>query len=102
VQDFPKATGKWQISTEGGIEPRWRRDGRELFCVSDRKVMAVDVGTDGTAFHAGAPRALFEVSLDQRILRNHYVVSADGQRFLVIVAAEQGNATPITVVINWR
>jgi Tol biopolymer transport system component len=102
VQDFPKPTGKWQISTGGGIEPRWRRDGRELFYIADRKFMAVDVRTDGTAFQAGVPRPLFETDLDQRILRNHYVVSADGQRFLVIVPAAQGSVTPLTVVVNWR
>jgi Tol biopolymer transport system component len=102
VQDFPKPTGKWQISTGGGIEVRWRRDGRELFYVGDRKIMAVDVRMDGTAFHAGGPRPLFEANFDQRILRNHYVVSADGQRFLVIVPTEQGSVTPITVVVNWR
>jgi hypothetical protein len=65
--------------------------------------MATDVRTDGTAFQAGVPRALFEANFDQRILRNHYVVSADGQRFLVIdAAAEPASVDPITVVVNWR
>jgi len=90
VQDFPKPTGKGQVSTEGGAEPRWRRDGRELFYIAGRELMAADVRTDGAAFHAGVPRVLFEANLDSRTaVRNRYVVSPDGQRFLIIAPAEQ-------------
>lgn len=103
VQDFPKPTGKWKVSTEGGAEPRWRRDGRELFYIAGRKLMAADVRTDAASFHAGAPRVLFEANLDPRTaIRNRYVVSPDGQRFLIITSAEQADTAPLTVVVNWR
>ena len=59
VQAAPPANGKWQISVAGGSQPRWRRDGKELFFVSlDRKLMAVDIQA-GTGAAAGAPRVLF-------------------------------------------
>ena len=77
VMDFPKPTGKWKVSTEGGAEPQWRRDGRELFYLGGRprKLMAVDVRAVGATFQAGVPRALFEANLDPRTtVRNRYVV----------------------------
>jgi hypothetical protein len=103
--DFPKPTGKWKVSTDGGVEPQWRRDGRELFYLGGRprKLMAVDVRAVGATFQAGVPRALFEANLDPRAnFRNRYVVSPDGQRFLIIAPAEQAGRTPLTVVLNWR
>ena len=105
VMDFPKPTGKWKVSTDGGAEPQWRRDGRELFYVGGRprKLMAVDVRTVGATFQAGVPRALFEANLDPRTtVRNRYIPSPDGQRFLMIAPAEQAGPTPLTVVLNWR
>ncbi len=105
VMDFPKPTGKWKVSTDGGAEPQWRRDGRELFYVSGRppKLMAVDVRAVGATFQAGVPRALFEANLDPRTtVRNRYIPSPDGQRFLMIAPAEQAGPTPLTVVLNWR
>ena len=103
VMDFPKPTGKWKVSTEGGAEARWRRDGRELFYIAGRKLMAADVRTGGAVFHAGVPRVLFEASIDPRTnRRNRYVVSPDGQRFLIIAQAEEAGPTPLTVVLNWR
>jgi serine/threonine protein kinase/Tol biopolymer transport system component len=105
VMDFPKPTGKWKVSTEGGAEPQWRRDGRELFYLGGRprKLMTVDVRAVGATFQAGVPRALFEANLDPRAnVRNRYVVSPDGQRFLIIAPAEQAGPTPLTVVLNWR
>jgi Tol biopolymer transport system component len=47
VQPYPGLGGKWQVSTDGGLEPVWNRDGRELFYRSANKVMAVDVATRG-------------------------------------------------------
>jgi serine/threonine protein kinase/Tol biopolymer transport system component len=103
VMDFPKPTGKWKVSTEGGAEPRWRRDGRELIYIAGRKLMAADIRTEGVAFHAGVPRVLFEPNLARGLGgRNRYVVSPDGQRFLMIAQAEQAGPTPLTVVENWR
>jgi eukaryotic-like serine/threonine-protein kinase len=109
VQTFPKATGKWQISTTGGEEPMWRRDGKELFYLSHGesasggdKLMSVAVDTNSAAFQAGIPKELFETQLIPLwYWRNVYAVSPDGQRFLMIVPAAQAKPQPITVVLNW-
>jgi Tol biopolymer transport system component/predicted Ser/Thr protein kinase len=99
--DGKPTRGKWQVSTNGGLEPRWRRDGRELFYVNDSTLFAVDVKIDGAAFEAGIPKALFDLQLpDPR--RNRFVVSRDGQRFLFNAAAEQASDAPIQVLVNWR
>jgi hypothetical protein len=100
IQSFPALTGKEQVSTEGGSEPRWRRDGKELFYVAaDRKLMSVPVKS-GTTFQAEAPRALFETTLPFAALRQNYSVSPDGQRFLLNTPAGT-TSPPITVVENW-
>jgi len=103
VQSFPTPGGKWQISTSGGADPRWRRDGRELFFISsDRKLMAVDIQA-GSIFQVGLPRPLFDVRVSGLIdVRTHYAVAADGRRFLVNTIDETDVAAPITVVLNWR
>ena len=92
--------GKWRISTSGGLEPRWRRDGKELFCLSNTTLMAVEVKTEGGAFRAGIPKPLFETRLPPQ-RRNRYVVSRDGQRFLVNTPLEQTAAFPFHVLVNW-
>ncbi|HXI62633.1 MAG TPA: protein kinase [Pyrinomonadaceae bacterium] len=104
VQTFPASGAKWQISVSGGSQPRWRRDGKELFFLGgDRKVTAVEVNIDAPGFVHGAPRALFETRISKGEDRpgNQYVVTSDGQRFLVNTVAEEGAYTPINVVLNW-
>ncbi len=60
VQPFPAAGSKWQVSTAGGVAPRWRADGKELyFLAPDATLMAVPVTAAGTSFEAGTPVALF-------------------------------------------
>jgi Tol biopolymer transport system component len=104
VQSFPVSGGKWQVSTTGGDQPQWRRDGRELFYMApDKNLMAVTV-TPGDSFEAGAPVSLFTTRIPTTSLtddRNNFVPSADGQRFLVINLVEEGNTQPITLVLNW-
>jgi len=103
VQTFPQHTGKWQISASGGEGPTWRRDGKELFYLApDNKLMALAVSTDSASFQAGIPKELFQAQLiPSRTLRNIYVVSPDGQRFLMLVPAGEAKPSPITVVVNW-
>ena len=106
VRAFPDGAVTWQVSTNGGIEPQWSADGRELFFLaSDRKLMSVRVRTDGD-FQAGAPIPLFQTELDARGIpingRNQYVVSPDGQRFLLKQARADAPPPAITVVMNWR
>ena len=104
VQPYPGPGGKWQISTEGGTEPVWNRNGRELFFRSGNKMMAADVTTQ-PGFSAGKPRKLFEgsyVRSDWPLASMTYDVSADGQRFLMVKATEQASsATEINIVLNW-
>ncbi len=103
VQPYPGPGPKWQISTDGGFDPRWSRSGRELFYRQGIKLMAVDVELKPT-FRAGRPRALFEGPyLHEGIdVGTTYDVSPDGTRFLMINPdpAESGPAQ-VKVVLNW-
>jgi Tol biopolymer transport system component/DNA-binding winged helix-turn-helix (wHTH) protein len=101
VQSFPPSGSKWQISTAGGEEPYWRRDGKEMFYISGRTLMAVDVSSDEPAFTYGKPTPLFEVRLEVDSRRSRYQVTGNGQRFLINVPLESTLAEPITVVTNW-
>lgn len=111
VQPFPQGTSKWQVSTNGGTFSRWRRDGRELFYMSQNsrgKMMAVDVKSSGSAFEAGAPKELFDSGFVGAAHSggpyHTYAVSPDGQRFLIPRSAsndQQTTAAPIVVVLNW-
>ena len=103
VQPFPGPGGKWQISTEGGREPAWARDGRELFYRNGNQMMAVDITTEPT-FSAGTPRLLFEETYRMGdLFRTDYDVTPDGQRFVMVQTSEQQqeSSTQINVVLNW-
>jgi serine/threonine-protein kinase len=102
VQPYPGSGGKWQISTEGGAEPVWNPNGRELFYRTENKMMVVDISTQ-SSFSAGKPRVLFsEPYLPTPIIPANYDVSLDGQRFLMLKPIEQEAApTQINVVLNW-
>jgi Tol biopolymer transport system component len=101
VQPYPGPGGKWQISTEGGTEPVWNRNGRELFFRSGDKMMAVDIATQ-PRFSAGRPRVLFEGPyIPTPYTFPNYDVSPDGQRFLMLKPSDQGAPTQIIVVLNW-
>ena len=90
------AGGVTQVSKDGGVLPRWRRDGRELFFEGpDGSVMAVDV-TLGAEFRPGVPRALFQLPS-----ATSWDPAPDGKRFLVAMPTTEQGRTPITVVLNW-
>ena len=106
VMPFMDAGDKKRISTGGGISPRWRRDGRELFYVSPEtgSVMAVVVAAMPT-FAAGLPVRLFDLQPGNTARRPReigYDVSADGRRFLVSTPPEQPQPRGIAVVLNWQ
>jgi serine/threonine protein kinase len=104
VTSFPDARGKWQISTSGGEQPRWRGDGKELFYVSsDEKMMAVPV-TTGAKFDPGTPIMLFQATPHQPVTNADqfvYDVSRDGQRFLINTPVKQTETAPMSVILNW-
>jgi serine/threonine protein kinase/Tol biopolymer transport system component len=101
VQSYPGPGGQRLISTEGGTEPLWNQNGRELFYRSGNKMMAVEVTTQ-PSFSAGTPKALFEGPYQPSPVLNNYDVSPDGQRFLMLKPSEQAaSPTQINVVLNW-
>lgn len=104
--DSAQPRGKWQISTTGGELPRWRRDGKELFYHSGNTFYAVDVKTDGASFEAGIPRPLFNAAtiVNSNAITGGapFVVSSDGQRFLILAPTDKLSTEPLQVVANWR
>jgi hypothetical protein len=102
-QDGPASGSKFQVTTAGGNQPRWRGDGKELYYVSsDRKIMAVAVTNTGGAFEFGTPVELFEARLQTfSFVRFSYDVSHDGKTFLLVTETETPNTNRINVVVNW-
>jgi hypothetical protein len=101
VQACPLSTEKRQISTNGGYDPNWRKDGTGLFYLAaDRTLMAVAVKPGGTTFEPGVPKPLFAVP--GNLIRRSYAVAGDGRRFLVRRPIDEATARPITVVLNWQ
>jgi len=102
LQPFMTGEGKWRLSTHGGIEPRWRGDGRELFYLApDGTMMAVELRL-GASVEIGAAQRLFATQLSGNSTkvggRNQYDVSKDGQRFLL---NQPVGTSAITVLVNW-
>ena len=91
---------KVQVSTMGGIVPRWSRDGKELYYLTpDRMLMAVPIDFDGDEPRIGVPSPLFQARVSRVALRA-YAVSRDG-RFLVNTLVDDAARTPIRVALNW-
>jgi len=104
---FPTG-GKWQISTEGGREPMWSRDSRELFYRNGEKMMVVAIG-EGPELSPGRPTLLFEKPYDLKegSGASNYDVAPDGTGFVMIRAPESSAEVPgitqqINVVLNWH
>ncbi|MGH9838683.1 MAG: TolB family protein [Blastocatellia bacterium] len=101
VQNFPGGVGKRQVSTGGGIGPRWHWDGRELFYYAgDGKLIAAPVRS-GESFETGAAVSLFEFRAGTLQGLAPYAVTADGQRFLINAVVETEPNAPLTVEVNW-
>ena len=99
------AGGQWQVSTSGGMYPRWRPDGKELYYIAlDGKLMAVPIAVSGAAFEPGTPVALFQTRIvgggTNPAVGHQYDVSSDG-RFLINTVLEEANS-PITLLQNWN
>ena len=100
VQPFPGPGERIQVSVEGGEEPAWTRDGRELFYRSGDSLMAVPV-TAGERFSAGRPVALFQGEFDSSNNIRGYDVSPDGQSFVMVQRDPQAPPVEVNVVLNW-
>jgi len=105
VIPFPPTPGtKWLVSQGGGVQPRWNRNGKELFYIaSDSKMMSVDVATR-PVFQAGTPQPLFPANIVETGLRNgplSWDIAPDGKRFLII-SPNTSDTHAVAVVLNWR
>ncbi len=104
VAPFPGPGGNWRVSSGGGAQPRWRRDGSELFYIApDGKLMTVGVKS-GPTFEAETARPLFQTRPREPTYAGdlfNYDVSADGQRFLMNNEVAETNIPSLDVVLNW-
>jgi len=101
IQQFPGPGPKITISTRGGKQPRWSRDGREVFYRDEDALMSVPVGRD--PLHPGPPVRLFDLAravYGDDPNRVEYDVAADG-RFLAVRAEGPGSQEAIDVVLHW-
>jgi eukaryotic-like serine/threonine-protein kinase len=107
VQPFPDASlGRWQISSEGGSAPRWRRDGRELFYIDLKgRIVGLSVTTTAPTFSIQETTLTLQTPLPVPVQITGssapYDVAPDGQRFLLTLPITGVTATPISVRVNW-
>jgi serine/threonine protein kinase len=101
ITAFPGGGAKWQVSSNGGASPKWRRDGKELFFLdATDTITAVDVNTSAGAPQLGAPHGLFQAVGIQRDF-GPFDVTADGKKFLVNSGNLKEGSDPLTLVLNW-
>jgi hypothetical protein len=106
VRSFPSAGGrKWQVSTAGGYQPRWRGDGKELFFMSSTgQLMRVDV-TPGLTSPPSAPTIMFQTPVfggGASVNNWYWDLTADGQRFLINSVVGSADPSTLNVVLNWQ
>ena len=100
-QPFPPTGRKVLVSINGGEQPMWRGDGKELFFIApDSTMMATAIDTTH-GFETGAPQPLFATGVSTVSGARQYGVSEDGKRFLVNARTERSTAAPLTAVLNW-
>jgi hypothetical protein len=100
---FEGAGGKWQISTDGGTEPRWSGTGHELFYAQGRSLMSVPYSVEKNSFQAGKPQTVFANRLELRAPFASYDVAPDGQHFVIFEfpGGTLAATSEPTVVLNW-
>jgi Tol biopolymer transport system component len=105
VESVATRRGRWQVSQNGGRQPKWRRDGRELFYISaDGTLSAAEIRTD-SGFAVTSTRPLFDVGATTGLPSNigfYYDVTSDGQRFVFSTDFYEQIRTPISVIVNWQ
>jgi Tol biopolymer transport system component len=98
IDSFPKPGARLRVTTAGGTEPRWNRDGTELYFRRGRELHSVALTRAGGALEVGAMNRLFDAGAAVR----SYDVSPDGRRFLINLPATSAAHAPITIVHHWR
>ncbi|MFN7981354.1 MAG: protein kinase [Vicinamibacterales bacterium] len=105
VEPWPRTGDRWQVSTNGGNDGRWRHDGNEMFFITqDRTLWSVPI-TRTPIFKAGKPVPLFRPGIAGPIGPGHrfpYAVSQDGQRFLMYVDKPGAPPPYLQVIVNWQ
>jgi WD40-like Beta Propeller Repeat len=108
LQPFPGPGERIPVTVDGGTQPRWRPDGRELFyLLPEEKLVAVPIVLNGNRPpQLSPPVALFQTQISGGSVpganRQQYDISPDGQRFLMSVSVADGNIPPISMVLNWK
>jgi Tol biopolymer transport system component len=103
AQAFPKPTERWQVSTAGGVAPRWSRDGSELYFVApDGAMMAVPMAATDTRLEPGAPIRLFAAQITGQAFKHQYDVARDGRFLARRAPVGEAPSPPITLILNWR
>jgi serine/threonine protein kinase/Tol biopolymer transport system component len=101
VEPLPPSGTRWQVSTNGGAEPHWRGDGRELFYLSpDGGLMSVEL-PPGPKFRPQVPRLLFRVSVSEIAAPSDFTVSRDGRHIVINTLVGDPATPPIHVIVNW-
>jgi len=105
ISSFPKPSGKLQVSVAGGVTPRWRHDGRELYYLApDKMLMAVELKETGGSLQVGSARRLFEMFQTMFLTAagmSQYDVTRDGSRFVVDSVLTDESSAPLNLVVNW-
>jgi len=101
IQPLALTGEKWRISSNGGVMPLWRNDGKELFYITtEGALMSVEI-TTSPKFEGGVPRQLFQANMKSINQGWCYGVTNDGQRFLVNTFVQNLNSAAMTIVLNW-
>jgi eukaryotic-like serine/threonine-protein kinase len=105
VRPFPGPGGKWQISTGGGVLPKWSRNGKEFFYrTTDSKIMVASYAAVGDSFQAGKPELWSPGQFTQRLGYSNFDLHPDGKRFAVLKspnAGETSQANKVTFIFNF-
>jgi Tol biopolymer transport system component len=102
VQTFPPSGGKWQISTNGGVMPRWRSDGKEIFYSNSRALWAAGIRLAGQSVEIDTPKMLFPMDVWSGP-SFVYDVTPDGQRFFAIQPDDENEESALLhVVSDWQ
>jgi serine/threonine protein kinase len=102
VVPFPPTGERWQVSSAGGAQPRWRGDGRELYYLALDGTMMVVTFEGRTRSVVSTPRALFRTRLIVRANTDQYVVTSKGDRFLIMDPPRDDRPPELRVIVNWR
>jgi Tol biopolymer transport system component len=108
LRPFPGPGDDWRASIDGGAQARWNPNRKELFYIgADDRLMAVPIrfSSNGKTVEFGTTRGLFPTSVGSTaplVHRQQYLVSADGQSFVMNSVMGEASASPITVILNWK